>query len=116
MILHIVGRGYVLHDPQGKGRQKAWLLEGQTLDVSDPWVVQEIRGQEYKLEIAPAGATETPKTAWPGPLVGRWMASLRVEKQSVEVLEAITPEPPADEEPSLEPKRRGRRKKADNEL
>ena len=75
MSLHIVGRGHALHDPKAKGPNRIWLLEGQTLDLGDPWVVEEIRGQEYKLEPAPAGASETPKEAWPGALLNRWRAS-----------------------------------------
>lgn len=116
MSLHIVGKGHALHDPKAKGVNKAWLLEGQTLDLGDPWVVEEIRGQEYKLEPAPEGASETPKEAWPGALLNRWRASRPNIEHVAEVLEAITPEPPAEEAASVETKRRGRRKKSEDEL
>lgn len=116
MSLYIVGRGHALHDPKAKGVNKAWLLEGQTLNLGDPWVVEEIRGQEYKLEPAPVGASETPKEAWPGALLNRWRASRPNIEHAAEVLEAITPEPPSEEATSVETKRRGRRKKSEDEL
>ena len=82
----------------------------------DGATVAEIDGRIDKIEPAPAGASETPKEAWPGALLNRWRASRPNIEHAAEVLEAITPERPAEEAASVETKRRGRRKKSEDEL
>ena len=108
MKLMRVMQGCVLHDPQGVGMRKAWLFTNQVLDVDDAWVALEIRGQEYKLEPAADAIEPTPKTQWPGPLLARWKRAMAAQEK--------TEQPAVAEEATLEPKRRGRRKKVDDEL
>jgi len=108
MKLMRVMQGCVLHDPQGVGMRKAWLFANEVIDVDDAWVASEIRGQEYKLEPATDSTEATSKALWPGPLFARWARAMEAQEK--------TEQPAVVEQATLEPKRRGRRKKAEDEL
>lgn len=103
MKLMMVNHGNVLHDPRASGLNKVWLLSGQTINIDDAWVAAEIKGQEYKLVPAVAGAIETPKSKWPASLLNRYTPTAR----------PMTEERPAEESGTVEAKRRGRKKASD---
>jgi len=58
MNLHKVADGKYLHWPKDVGgRDRLWAGPGGVIDLSDPWVMEAIKGQEYKLVPAEAGLT-----------------------------------------------------------
>jgi hypothetical protein len=103
MKLYMVAHGYVLHDPKASGLNKTWLLSGQTLNLGDAWVLNEVKGQEFKLVPAAANAIETPKSRWPMPLFNRWQAAAPTVEQTAASPASVEPEAP----------RKSRKKKGD---
>jgi hypothetical protein len=70
MRLLKVSNQYWLHIPNGiGGRERIWLRPGQILDADDSFVARSIRGQEYKLEPAPANSKPTEIDQWPMAMV-----------------------------------------------
>lgn len=61
--LHRVAEGNYLHYPfEVDADGELWLGPGGVLDMEDPYVRHAVKGQEYKLEPAPAGSVAAPIT------------------------------------------------------
>ena len=44
----------------GNPHERIWLAPGGVVDMSDPYMQHALKGQEHKLEAAPAGAVASP--------------------------------------------------------
>ena len=72
--LYVVLSGKFLHLPkEADASRPLWLPPGGVVDMSDPFIVECVKGQEYKLGPADEGVTQA------SPLVNQRLNTLRAE-------------------------------------